>query len=277
MRTRRTASGTASSEGLLSLSTNGQYLLLTGYAETLGVDAGSLSGSSVPRVVGRISASGQIDTSTSPSNFATGNNPRSVASPDGVNLWLGGASNGVEYTTFGSTGAATLVGETPVTNIRGLGIFEGQLYASSGSSSIRLATVGTGLPETTGQTITNLPGFETSGSPYQFYFTTLNGGTGPDTVYVSDTSAGVQKFSLVSGSWTANGALSAGSDFLEGIAGVTSGTTVTLFATGSGSGSQGLLVTVVDSSGFNEPINGTLTPLVTAAANMTYRGVALFP
>jgi hypothetical protein len=94
---------------------------------------------------------------------------------------------------------------------------------------------------------------------------------------VSDTSAGVQKFSLVSGSWTANGALSAGSDFLEGIAGVTSGTTVTLFATGSGSGSQGLLVTVVDSSGFNEPINGTLTPLVTAAANMTYRGVALFP
>jgi hypothetical protein len=72
------ASGTATSEGLLTRSSDGQYLMLTGYGSTLPA-AGSLAGTAsatVNRVVGRVDGAGAIDTSTALSDFADGNNPR---------------------------------------------------------------------------------------------------------------------------------------------------------------------------------------------------------
>ena len=91
------ASGTATSEGLLSRSTDGQYLVLTGYARNLGL-TGSLAGTaaaSVPRSVGRVGFDGTIDTSTALTDFADLNNPRTATSTDGTNLWVGGAAGGV--------------------------------------------------------------------------------------------------------------------------------------------------------------------------------------
>src|SRR5690349_7868760 len=61
-----TMSGSASSEGFLALSQNGQYLTLGGYAAAPGVAgiAGTAS-TAVPRVVGRVDiATGTVDTST---------------------------------------------------------------------------------------------------------------------------------------------------------------------------------------------------------------------
>src|SRR5262249_32087651 len=60
------ASGTASSEGLLTRPADGQFLLLTGYARNLG-GTGSLSSTAattVPRTVGRVRFEGSIDTVT---------------------------------------------------------------------------------------------------------------------------------------------------------------------------------------------------------------------
>src|SRR5262249_7862810 len=93
------ASGTATSEGLLSRSADGRYLVLTGYGTTVG-GATSLSGTTataVPRVVGRVDSAGAVDTSTALTDFASGNNPRSATSNDGAEFWVAGGAGGVRY------------------------------------------------------------------------------------------------------------------------------------------------------------------------------------
>ena len=82
---------------------------------------------------------------------------------------------------------------------------------------------------------------------------------GADTLYVADESFGVAKYSLVAGSWVANGTVGAGADAYRGITGTTSGTTVTLFATrkgGSTATGGGELVAIVDASGYNGAFAG---------------------
>ena len=278
------ASGTATSEGLISRSTDGHFIVLAGYGGTLGVS--SLSGttsSATPRVVGRVDAAGAIDTTTALTDWASANNPRSVASTDGTNLWLGGAAGSVRFATLGSTTSTQL--NTTLVNIRQVGIFGGQLFESSSSSTFRLTTVGTGLPTTAGQTIANLPGWPTTGSPYAFFFADLDGNPGVDTVYVADdgssgTFGGMNKYSLVGGSWAASGILGATADAYRGVTGVQSGLTVTLYATrkgGAAAAGGGELVSIVDTSGFNAAITGTPAVLATAASNTAFRGVALAP
>ncbi|WP_353674753.1 ExeM/NucH family extracellular endonuclease [Synechocystis sp. LKSZ1] len=273
------ASGTATSEGLLTLSVDGKYLLLTGYGTTTG--GSSLSGTlgtSVSRVVARVDASGNIDTSTALTDFASGNNPRSVASTNGTDLWVAGGAGGVRYTTLGSTTSTQL--STTVTNIRAANILGGQLYISTSSgSTVRLGTVGTGTPTTSGQTITNLPGFPTNtGSPYGFFFADLDGAPGLDTLYVADDTANqIQKYALVAGSWAANGIITATA--VRGLTGSVSGTTVTLYGTTGGSGATGggSLYKFVDSTGYNATASGTATTIATAANNTAFRGVAFAP
>src|SRR5688500_4424962 len=87
-----TASGTSTAEGLMTLSLDGQYLMLTDYDTAPGVTA-SVNGSSsatVNRVVGRVAADGTIDTTTALSDFSTGASPRGVVSTNGNDLWITG-------------------------------------------------------------------------------------------------------------------------------------------------------------------------------------------
>jgi predicted extracellular nuclease len=282
------ASGTATSEGLLTRSADGLYIVLSGYDAP--IPTTGLAGTSttvapvVLRVVGRVDVAGNIDTSTGLNDWASGNNPRGVASTNGTDLWVGGAAGGVRYTTLGSSTSTQL--STSVTNIRAVGIFAGQLYNSDSSGlTIRLGVVGSGLPTTTGQIINNLPGFPTGGSPYGFFFADLDGTPGVDTLYVADDTntagvGGLSKFSLVSGSWVSNGIVGLQGDAYRGLTGVISGNTVTLYATrkgGSGATGGGELVSIVDSSGYKGAFAGTPTLLATAAGSTAFRGVALAP
>jgi hypothetical protein len=113
-------------------------------------------------------------------------------------------------------------------------------------------------------------------SPYQFFFADLNAGVaGVDTVYVADDSTvanggGIQKYSLVGGTWVANGVVSLATS--RGLIGVVSGSSVTLYVT-TGSTYQ----TLTDTSGYNAANNGTLASLVTATANTAFRGIAFAP
>ena len=272
------SSGTATSEGEITLSTDGHHVLLTGYNAAAGTSGiASTTSATVARVVGRVDAEGNVDTSTALNAFS-GNNIRSVASPDGINLWIGGANSGALYTTAGSTGTAFTSLDTSTSNLRQLGIFGSQLYASSASGSLRLGAVGVGLPTTapdgTTLPITNLPGFSTStGDPYGFFFATLNGGSGPDTLYVADDTIGITKYTLGGGSWAASGTVGTSANEYRGLTGITSGTSVTLFATGNGA----TLVTIADSSGYGGTFSGTPTTLATPATNTAFRGVALAP
>ncbi|MFN0095682.1 MAG: Ig-like domain-containing protein [Dehalococcoidia bacterium] len=278
------ASGTATSEGLLSRSADGRYLIATGYARDLG-GAGSLSGtasSTVNRVVGRVDVSGTIDTSTALTDFADANNPRSATSDDGTRFWVAGGAGGARLVSaVGSTTSTQL--STTVTNLRQLQVFDGRLHVSSGSGTlVRVGTFTDALPTAAGQTITNLPGFITSGSPFSFFLADLDAGvSGVDTLYVADDGAlALTKYSLVGGNWTANGTVGVDADDYRGLTATVSGVTVTLFATrkgGSGATGGGELVKLTDASGYNGAFSGTPTLLATAATNTAFRGVALAP
>ncbi len=281
---RLVASGTASSEGLLSLSADGHFLVFGGYdapIPTTGL-AGTAS-TATARTVGRVDASGAVDTSTALTDWASGNNPRSVTSTNGTDFWVTGAAGGVNHALLGGTTSTNV--STTVANLRQANIFGSQLFVTTSSQSLfRLGAVGTGVSTASGQAIVGIPGFSTStGSPYAFFFADLDGTPGLDTLYVVDDTAGtggLTKYSLVSGSWVSNGTVGVAADSYRGVTGIVSGTTVTLFTTrkgGTAAAGGGELATLVDASGYNEPLTGTPTLLATAAANTAFRGVALAP
>jgi len=277
------ASGVATSEGLFTRSEDGRYLLATGYATTLGgtLSLSGTTGTAVPRVVGRVDVLGNVDTSTDLTDFASGNNPRSATSTNGTDLWVAGGAGGIRYTTLGASTSTQL--STTVSNVRQVSVFDGQLYTSTGSgSTVRIGAVGTGVPTTAGQTITNLTAFPTGGSPYAYHFADLSTSVaGLDTLYVADDgAAALTKYSLVSGSWTSNGTIGVDADDYRGLTGFTTAGGVQLFATrkgGSVAAGGGELVALLDASGYNGSFSGTPTLLATAATNTAFRGIALAP
>src|SRR5262249_6795146 len=103
---------------------------------------------------------------------------------------------------------------------------------------------------------------------------------GVDTLYVADDGAGLQKYSLVGGNWTANGTVGTGAEAYRGLTATGSGTTGTLYAVRKGGSTAtrgGRVVSPVGSSGYNGAFSGTPTLLATAAANPSFRGVAFAP
>jgi hypothetical protein len=157
----------------------------------------------------------------------------------------------------------------------------GNLYATSAANSnYGLNQIGTGLPTAAGAAVTLLPGFPTASGPssYGFYFADLNTTVpGVDVVYVTDdnTTGGIQKWSLVGGTWTLNGTIGGSTTaLLRGLTGIRTGTAVQLVASGGGG-----LYTVTDQAGYNAaPSAATLpTPFVPLPANTSFRGVALVP
>jgi hypothetical protein len=272
---RLTASGSATTEGFLTLSADGRYLVLTGYDAAVGTASITTSASaSVNRVVGRVDAAGVLDTSTG-TLAISGGNPRGVASDAGANFWIAGSVGGVQLATFGNSAVTPI--STTQTNLREANIFGGQLYLSTGAgTAYRIGAVGSGLPTTSGQTTTSLPGLPTStGSSNGFFFADLDAGVaGLDTLYVADDVANqLQKYSLVGGTWVSNGALPVSG--ARGLTATVTGTTVSLFGTAGSSGTT--LYTFTDSSGYNAAIAGTTTTIATVAANRAFRGVALTP
>jgi len=276
------ASGTASSEGLLSLSGDGKYLALAGYNSVTGGGSNLTTSASatINRTVGRIDAAGAA-TFFLLSDAADGGNIRSAMTPNGVDFWVTGSTGGVRYTTAASAPLSTQL-STTATNLRGVNTFGGQLYVSSLTGSLRMSTVGSGMPTTSGQTITNLPGFLTSSSsPYQFFFADLSPGVaGVDTLYVAEDATGggqIQKWSLVAGTWTARGTVAATG--IRGLTGYVNNGTVVLYGATGGSGASGggTLYSFSDTTGYNNSITGTATSLATAATNTAFRGVAFVP
>ncbi len=272
------ASGIATSEGTITLSGDGKYLVVTGYDGKGGTSLSGTTGSAKNRVVGRIDDKGVLAT-TGLSQFASGNNPRSAVTPDGTNFWAVGGAGGVRFFTFGDTNTTQI--STTVTNIRAVNAFGGQLYiATSSGSAVRIGSVGTGLPTTTGQTITNLPGIPTTGSPYSFYFfDQSNTIAGADVLYIADdgATAGIQKYSLVNNTWTLNGTINAPG--VRGLTGLIKKDTIMLFGTTGGSGATGggAIYRFKDFGGYNAAVTGKADTLATAATNTAFRGIAFAP
>jgi beta-lactamase superfamily II metal-dependent hydrolase len=279
---RLTAAG-SSVEGFVNRSVDGQYLLLTGYDAALATAGVATSTSAtVNRVIGRIDSSGAVDTSTALTDLSSGSSVRSATSTSGTDLWAVGGAGGVRYAAFGTQGASVNVSST-VANLRQVTIVNGQLYVTSASGANRVLTVGTGTPTTAGQTMTNFPGMPIVGppavpvSPYGVFFADLDGTAGIDTAYLADDSAvasggGIQKWSLVSGTWTYNGVVFLTGGSARAVTGSVAGSTVTLYAT-----TPTTIVRLVDSAGFNAALSATPTNVATAGTNTAFRGIAFAP
>ncbi len=273
------ASGTATSEGMITLSADGSCLVFTGYNAALGTaKIASTTGAAAARVVATVDASGNLVTRKLGTASFSGNNIRGAASTNGEDVWVsGGATPGLAYLQMSGSGETQV--SSSLTNVRGAEIFGGQLYASSSSGSYKgVNTVGSGLATTSGQTAILSAA---SSNPNAFFLADLDAGVaGFDTMYVADDGVGLEKFALVGGSWTLVGSIGSAADTYRGLTGVVSGGTVTLYATTYGGGSAtggGKLVAVSDSSGYDMAINGSATVLATASNYTAFRGVAFAP
>jgi hypothetical protein len=277
-----TAGGTAASEGQITLSPDGSTLAITGYdvvpgAATQGTDNGT---------VGLIGASASPTYYVLPSaSVVNGNNIRSAV-VDGNNLYVSGAASYIQYASVSSlaSGGAFNSNTTAITstvkNVEDLQIFNGQLYFStqhqSSYSSLgadSIGSMGSGEPVTGSQSYAGVADASTASD--SFFFEHLGGGTGtPNTLYVADSSAGIEKYSLSGSTWSETGSVLLGTSGAIGITGsVNSAGRVTIFATGNTSG----LYTITDSSGLGGTFSGTAKKIVAPSANEAFDGVALAP
>lgn len=276
-----TLSGSSSSEGALAVSEDGRYLTIGGYATSPGTASVSTSSTAtINRVVARIDALGNVDTSSRFNTAFSGGNVRSAVSADGSAFWVGGnsgsTSGGVWYLLLGTTGGTQIL-STPG-NVRAVNIFAGQLFGDSASNPYgNVFSIGSGLPVTAGQIATSFAGMPASGaSPYAFALFDRNPAVaGVDTLYVADdrsigSGGGIQKWTFDGASWTLATTFTNGlSTGVRGLTAEAVGANIVLYATTAVN--ENNLVRLVD--------DGTASPLAviiaTAPANTAYRGVTL--
>jgi uncharacterized repeat protein (TIGR02543 family) len=261
-------SGTATSEAQLSLSTDGQYLTLGGYDAA--TTTASVNSAAVNRVIARVDNAGNVAT-TLFSNATHGSGFRSVTTVDGSRYWTAGNGIGVASILHqGNTTAATPTTiSTTSTNLRTVAIFNNQLYYSTGSGTINIYKVGTGLPTTTGQISTTNVG--ATGDPYGYYMVN-RGGTNWNCYVAYATIPGIYKFSSTNdgASWTSRNKVTTAS--IYAIVAKVNGSNVDVYATTTTS-----ILKLTDTVAFDADIAGTSSTLVTAPTNTFFRGISFSP
>ena len=271
--------GSSFTEGFMSRSTDGRYLVLAGYRLTT---LGTISGAA--RVVGRLDGAGNVVATTTLSSGAFNTSIRSAATVDGNAYWVAGNGTttnggGIHYVVHNSGGTSTPVLSAP-SNARVVGISGGQLYLSANSTAGSVTnrtvhSVGTGLPTATPQTATPLPGLPNGtapvSQPFAFVFLDRDENVpGDDTLYIADdgASGGVSKFVKdATGNWTSAKLKNPGP--ARGVATIVNGTTVHLAVVTN----TNRLVTFVDDG----TDTAAVTTVATPAANTAFRSVALAP
>lgn len=197
-------SATAPSEGQISLNASGDSWTIGVYMPPFS-GTGALSGrtsAEAPRGFMTISTSGSVSASATPLALSlngttaySGQNIRNGVQA-GTALWFAG-SNGtnagvVAYS--GSTGLATRVQNV---NARVVQVIDGNLYYSTGSGTTGIYRYA-GLPSGTANAAALLTGVIGQGiSPYDFALAKSG-----STLYVTDSSIGVQKFTFDGSTWS---------------------------------------------------------------------------
>ena len=275
-----TLSGGSTAEGVLNLSTDNAYLLLTGYNAVPGIASVNSLGA-FPRVVGRVDVAGStINTSTTITDAYSSASFRSAASTNGTGYWVGASTSGVRYVVHGSTGASTEV-FTARTNVRVTEIIGGQLYASTGTNPnpdggvefSRVYGVGTGLPMSLTSSFINFPGVAAT-NPSTFVLLDRSAViNGLDRLYVAETggTSSVRRYDFDGANWNETATFPAISGSTWYVAALADATSVTLLV----SGSTGVF-TWNDTGASGVAPAGT--PLVSAPpAGTAYRGLVILP
>lgn len=281
--------GNTVNEGRMTRSYDGRYLVIPGYGVTPGITASSVNNSravDAPRAVGLVDFNGNMNTKTA---LTTGSlfdeqSYRSATSYNGAGVWLTGgtgSSYGVQYAATGSNVALTdpLAGGS--NSPREIKFADGNLYLLT---ETQLCQIGSGQPTAdvspwTGTAVT-LPGIDNTNKLSSFYMA----GVGANKVlYVADLKTGnqfIRKFSLVSGSWVANGTLSLAN--AQAIEGVVDNGTVKLFVisnTDNADNGDSKVYLIADAAGFNATITSTAPKLLLdkTGTKTNFRGIAFAP
>ncbi len=292
-----TLGATSVAEGDLSLSQNGEYLVLAGF--NAAPNTAAVANTNVEGVVAKVNALGIIHTKTSynRSNAYIAGSLRSACTVDGNAFWTAGSSSSsittLRYIQSDSTNATGV----PITATGSIGttrtaiIAGNQLYCSANSQGIKLATIGVGLPISAGQSVTNLPGLP-SGTiePYGYQFLDLsNVEPGLDVLYMAciggptlSDSSGLFKFSKVGGIWVSNGYITGNARALACLKTCNNFTDIYITRSDGKTTKPNALVVLRDVSGYNGnlPSNTSLQQskiLAEAGSNYFFNGVCFSP
>lgn len=265
-----TGSGNSTSEGALSRSVDGNYLLFAGYNSATGVASiANSAASSVQRGAGRVDAFGNISVSllgATAFNGITGTagNPRGATSTNGTDIWVSGtgtAGNGATWYTANGSGTGTQI-STTTNNSRVPLVQNGTLYYSTGSGAQGIYSLG--APPTSGSAtgtavITAVAGQGTNPSTFTF---SPNGAI----CYVADGNLGVQKFTFNGSVWSLAYNITTPTTGVTGLVADFSGTNPVLYAVNPGN-----LFSYTDIGA------GAMTSIATAGTNTAFRGIAFAP
>jgi hypothetical protein len=282
----------ASTEGGVTLSADGKSLVFPGYEVSLpfATSVTTNFGTVVPRGIGRLDLNGNYTlaaTSFGATNSAfSGSTFRGAASDGTNNFWGSGTyygspddDGGVWYFGSNSPQAQVYYNSTHTANLRCLGIFNGNLWFDTASST----ALGYGFWYFNGlPTASSTPtrAFTTTSSDSEYSFSVSPDGT---VIYYADdgaesvANAGIHKLVLSGGVWSSNiitvPTSSAGTNTFYGLTVDWTQLPVKLYTTtGSGTASNSLV------SLFDTGSNSTFTVIATTGAtNKMYRGVVFAP
>ena len=255
-------SGSATSTGYLADSEDGTLLAFTGVNNVNpSVNANTLN----PRGVGTLDNAGNFILQMTYTG-TSGNQTRGASSINN-STWYVGDQGGV-YTN-GVSAALTAA------NFRSVKSFGGTLYLlQQSTTAVVVSTV-----SADGKTVAALPGLATDSTAQDFYLIPSgNNGSVYDVLYVL-TTAGIKKYSLASGTWTANSTYATVTGF--GLCAASNGSGANLYVTtGTGATTANSVIRVTDTAGFNSTITVTTAnnvTLYTGAAGTILKGIAFTP
>ena len=262
-------SGSATSTAYMTNSNDGTLLAFTGGNTT--TSGATNINTILPRGVGTYNAAGTFNLATTYTGIS-GNQTRCATSLNN-SAWFIGDQGGI-YSNSTTT-------PSPSGNFRGVKSLGGIVYVATASA------IGT-IAAPTGGTFVGLPGLPAFTNLQDFYLVQSgSNGTAYDVLYAvtnstgsSNTAGSILKYSLVSGSWTANGTYT--TNFAGfGFAARKSGTGAELFiSSGAGALTANSVFKVTDAAGYNTTIavtTGNNVNLYTSAAGTVIKGVAFAP
>lgn len=279
--TRLTIAGSATSEGQLDLSSDGQYLTLIGYDAAFGT-SGPSAGSSIAtsttanvnRVVGAVDLNGNV-TYNRITDVFSGGNVRAATTTNGTSFAAVGSRDGLRGLTPPSTNGVLLnTAVSQPTNLRVVNYFDlgsgPEVFVSSATGAFQ----GVSKLNTSTGALELLPGFPTSSgpSPYDFLFASSS------VLYVSDdrtaaNGGGLQRWEFNGTQWALAYTISSTTDTANGLRSITidpsTGEIYGITAAGAAGGVTSL-VKIVDGG---SAVASTITTLATSASATVFRGV----
>lgn len=263
-----TATGNATTEGIISRSQDRSTLIFGGYRKDAGgTNPSADTPATTNRVIGTVGLAGVVNTSialTDPTGTM-----RSATSLDGSSSFYFATSGAVRYVA--SPGPAATSTSIDARNSRQVNLSDNTLFASNGSTSITTKVQSYGI----------LPTGMTAPAPIVTLATTdaVNGFSlfdlsptipGDDTLYALSTVENMLRKYVFDGSaWNLSGAISGAS--AADLTGATNGTDINLYLT-----SPTGLFAFTDSSGYAGTLSGALGPAIaTASVNTAFRGIGL--